>query len=615
MIEKSLKTFMSLKNPSEQLTDLSYYDFVVQFRETKAKSAKKIKLSSIHLTNGESYFIRRDKTALFLSMPKMKSDLNDLYSAWGLLVAHHKHFTIKTFQSWNFDDAVEILQREIAAKNMSSSLNKILYKLQLHDEVLDRTKNMRTTDANDNDSSHSSNNDDDDDNQSIPSDNNYDFECDQAPDDEDFSNVPFAKSLSSMDGFKNTSKLSYLDFKQAIDFIKFAQSQQQADSHEKLKQFDKTTSTNSPHFDELNCPTTTETKFYMKYEKLGVDQKQAFDVIAAYLLEQPCVKTESNPDGQLRLIVSGAAGTGKSKLIKAVVFYTRMQFGYGNTRYGPVLVVTVMGIAAFNAKGETIDRSCFVWQFGEHSEKNHNMIKKIQDSLSGIKLLIIDEMGTLGVYRFGKLNRIFQIAQNKYGKPFGGIHVILCGDFFQIPPVQAKSLFGNVDFTNKDYSESGFDCYRSFNRYKELTFNFRQQGTSENEIKFVDCLLRCRVGQATAEDADFLNTRIRKNMYDSEILKLPPNTLCVSSVHYLCGKGNDDHLAQLKVRDNVKVHDCWALHCQEPENSENGKESKVTTTRNKTKLMKLMILILSSQFLIQLYKLATLWTEKKHSKF
>ena len=218
------------------------------------------------------------------------------------------------------------------------------------------------------------------------------------------------------------------------------------------------------------------------------------------------------------------------------------------------------------------------------------------------------------VYRFGKLNRIFQIAQNEYGKPFGGIHVILCGDFFQIPPVQAKSLFGNVDFTNKDYSESGFDCYRSFNCYKELTFNFRQQGTSENEIKFVDCLLRCRVGQVTAEDADFLNTRIRKNMYDSEILKLPPNTLCVSSVHYLCGKGNDDHLAQLKVRDNLKFMIVGLYIVKNLRIQKNEKDSKATTTR-KTKLMKLMILILSSQFLIQLYKLATLWTEKKHSKF
>ena len=485
LIEKSLQIFMSLKNTPKQLADLSYYDFIVHFKETKAKSAKKIAMSSNHLTNGDSFFIRREKTALFLSMPQMKSDVNDLYTAWGLLIAHHKHFTVETFKSWEFDDSVEILQREIAAKNMSSSLNKVMQKLQLHDKMLDQTKGKKTNDFNDSESSHSSNNDD----KSVSSNNDYDFENDAAPDDEDCNDVPPAQSLSTMDGYKNTSKVDYQEFKQAIDFIKFANLQQQADSQAKLKKFDKTTTTDSPHFDELNCPTTNETSFYMKYENLGIDQKEAFDVIAAHLLEQSCVKSETNPDGQLRMIVSGAAGTGKSKLIRAVVFYTRMQFGYGNTKHGPVLVVTVMGIAAFNAKGETMDRSCFVWQFGENSEHDHNMIKKIQDSLSGILLLIIDEMGTLGLYKFGKLNRIFQIARNDFTKPFGGIHVIICGDYFQIPPVRAQALFHSVKFSDKNYSESGFECYRSFNCYKELTFNFRQQGTSDNEKLFVDCLL------------------------------------------------------------------------------------------------------------------------------
>ena len=34
LIEKSLQIFMSLKNTSQQLADLSYYDFIVNFKET-----------------------------------------------------------------------------------------------------------------------------------------------------------------------------------------------------------------------------------------------------------------------------------------------------------------------------------------------------------------------------------------------------------------------------------------------------------------------------------------------------------------------------------------------------------------------------------------------------
>ena len=50
--------------------------------------------------------------------------------------------------------------------------------------------------------------------------------------------------------------------------------------------------------------------------KLGKDQLNVFNIIIAYCHKLPFVKTPKNPLGQLRMFLTGAAGTGKSKLIE-----------------------------------------------------------------------------------------------------------------------------------------------------------------------------------------------------------------------------------------------------------------------------------------------------------
>ncbi len=53
--------------------------------------------------------------------------------------------------------------------------------------------------------------------------------------------------------------------------------------------------------------------------------------------------------------VGGAGGTGKSELISCISTFVKEHYGVTGSSYGPVLIVSPTGIAAFNMKGHTID--------------------------------------------------------------------------------------------------------------------------------------------------------------------------------------------------------------------------------------------------------------------
>lgn len=83
------------------------------------------------------------------------------------------------------------------------------------------------------------------------------------------------------------------------------------------------------------------------------ERREAFHLVAAHLLEDECVRTEQNPDGQLLTFFSGEGGTGKSHLIQTIVHFARTLYGYDNSINGPVAITAPTGIAAHNIGGKT----------------------------------------------------------------------------------------------------------------------------------------------------------------------------------------------------------------------------------------------------------------------
>ncbi|KAJ7168752.1 hypothetical protein C8R46DRAFT_827653, partial [Mycena filopes] len=97
---------------------------------------------------------------------------------------------------------------------------------------------------------------------------------------------------------------------------------------------------------------------------------------------------------------------------------------------------------------------------------------------------------------------------------FGGINVVLAGDFAQLPPVGQKRLyahFGPKDIAKAATKQGQKDVFGkllwlSVDSVVMLTQNMRQTGPDNQE--FVDLLVRLREGRCTDADYDLLNTRL-----------------------------------------------------------------------------------------------------------
>jgi len=145
--------------------------------------------------------------------------------------------------------------------------------------------------------------------------------------------------------------------------------------------------------------------------------------------------------------VTGDAGTGKSRLIKALretmnrhySKYEVVQNASDNLL--SVLLAAFTGKAAANIKGTTL-HCAFSIQIKESKCKNLSKptLDKVKKMYSKLKLIIIDEISLCGSKLFRIVDhRLRQIFDDS--KVFGGIPMIVLGDFKQLSPVLDKPVY------------------------------------------------------------------------------------------------------------------------------------------------------------------------------
>lgn len=151
------------------------------------------------------------------------------------------------------------------------------------------------------------------------------------------------------------------------------------------------------------------------------------------------------------VFLTGSAGTGKTYLLNQYIEYLR------NRKINPV-VLAPTGIAASHINGMTIHS---FFGLGVKEKVNDGLIKFlikqkfIQNRLSQLEVLIIDEVSMISPDLFEAIDRILRKFK-KSSQPFGGVQVVLSGDFFQLPPISKNLreekfiwqtlLWGSADF-------------------------------------------------------------------------------------------------------------------------------------------------------------------------
>lgn len=131
---------------------------------------------------------------------------------------------------------------------------------------------------------------------------------------------------------------------------------------------------------------------------------------------------------------TGSAGTGKSVLMRSIIAALKKKY----VREGDRVAVTAStGLAACNIGGVTLHSFGGI---GLGKEDVPTLIKKIKKNNKAklrwtrTKVLIIDEISMVDGDLFDKLEEIARGMRNN-GRPFGGIQLVITGDFFQLPPV------------------------------------------------------------------------------------------------------------------------------------------------------------------------------------
>ena len=128
--------------------------------------------------------------------------------------------------------------------------------------------------------------------------------------------------------------------------------------------------------------------------------------------------------------LTGAAGSGKTHLLNAYIEYLK---GKGVN----VGVTASTGIAATHMEGITIHSWAGIGLRRTASDSDMEIIlrnRRIARRFQNTETLIIDEVSMLDAERLDLLERLARIARGN-SEPFGGMQVVLCGDFFQLPPV------------------------------------------------------------------------------------------------------------------------------------------------------------------------------------
>lgn len=131
------------------------------------------------------------------------------------------------------------------------------------------------------------------------------------------------------------------------------------------------------------------------------------------------------------VFITGSAGTGKTYLLNQFIQYLKERRIYPT-------VVAPTGIAASHLKGQTI-HSFFALGIRDTVVDNgyiEFLLQKryLKSRFSKLKLLIIDEVSMVSPEIFSSMDRVLRAFKNS-PEPFGGVQVVISGDFFQLPPV------------------------------------------------------------------------------------------------------------------------------------------------------------------------------------
>ena len=221
------------------------------------------------------------------------------------------------------------------------------------------------------------------------------------------------------------------------------------------------------------------------------------------------------------VLLTGPAGAGKTFVLNQFIKHAKADGKH-------VSVTATTGLAATHLGGTTIHSwsgigvSDYLPQgFADHVAKGRREIIEKTD------VLIIDEISMLHDYRLDMVDEACRLIRRK-DAPFGGIQVIMSGDFFQLPPINRG-----------DSRAGGFVVHSEVWKELDPTVCYLQEQHRQDDQELLDILNALRAGEIRRHHAEQLLARVEQT---------PPEDMVLTELHTVnidVDKLNEIKLAEL----------------------------------------------------------------------
>lgn len=242
--------------------------------------------------------------------------------------------------------------------------------------------------------------------------------------------------------------------------------------------------------------------------------------------------------------LTGAAGTGKTHILRQYIDYLK-------SRKIPVAITASTGIAATHINGMTIH----AWSgIGVKENINSKQLKTLSKrkylnkKMEKVEVLIIDEISMLHKKQLEMVNQVLQYFKMNQ-LPFGGVQLLLCGDFFQLPPIGQGASKEKFAFMSPVWVQAELNiCYlkkqyrQQQNELSQILDELKNKALSPQSIE------KLKAAAAHQPDSQFEPTKLFTHNFDVDQMNRQELSKLKSKSKYFQAelKGNEKLIESLK---------------------------------------------------------------------
>lgn len=214
------------------------------------------------------------------------------------------------------------------------------------------------------------------------------------------------------------------------------------------------------------------------------------------------------------VLLTGPAGAGKTYVLNQFIRQAKADGKH-------VSVTATTGLAATHLGGNTIHAWSGIGVSDALADDFEDyLLKSRRDIIETTDVLVIDEISMLHDYRLDMVDTVARTVRDD-PRPFGGIQVVLCGDFFQLPPV-------NRDDSRQGGFVTGSDAWQEL----DLVICYLDEQHRQDDDAFLDILNALRGGDVRRRHAETLLERVGAEIDDAGITELHTTNIDVEGINH-----------------------------------------------------------------------------------